>query len=276
MKIRKASYIILFVLFYLLIHAGTVVAYGLGWSSIQHRVAEYRESYNRIQFDIRDDSGNYVNSKSLVTGVVLKYPNGTTVTLGELMLEYYQYIVAQFLPDSSQWNHSPPEMISGFFADIESPLVIGTYTLEVSMENGQILTTTTNFDYLLDLPIISSRSFQIHTDSTGNVHWTWRIPEQLLSLANTYDLQVRAGVAAMFNGEMVALYWPNLPIEVGYSIVPSSTYQNLVNQADELHFLFQVRTSNNNARAYSKIIISDPSNTVSIVPKKTVVVIPLN
>jgi hypothetical protein len=195
--------------------------------------------------------------------------------MGDLGFEYYQIFSASFDPDSSQWNHYSPEMIGGFYSDIESPLVIGTYTLEVSMENGQILTKSIQFDFLLDLPVISSRSFQIHTDSTGNVHWTWRIPEQLLSLAETYDIQVRAGVAASLNGEMVALYWPNLPIEVGYSIVPSSTYQNLVNQADQISFLFQVRTSDNNARSYSRIITSNPSSTVSIFPKKTAVVIPL-
>ena len=277
MKIRKARYIILFALFYLLIYAGTVVAYELDWYVIQHRVHESQQLSNRLAFEIQDDSGNYVNSKSVVTAVVLKYPNGSTVTLGELLFEYYQYIGARFFPDSSQWNFYSPEMLSDFFADIESPLVIGTYTLEVTMENGQILTKPIHFDFLLDLPVISSRSFQIHTDSTGNVHWTWRIPEQLLSLAKTYDLQVRAGVDAKFNGETVALYWPNLPIEVGYSIVPSYIYQDLVNQADEIRFTFQVRTSNNNARAYSKtIIISNPSSTVSVVPKKTAVVIPLN
>ena len=271
MKNRQVGYIILFALFYLLIQACTVFAYELTWSSIQHRVYEAQEDKNRLQFEIRDDYGNQVNSKSVVTGVVIEYPDGTTVTLGDLGFEYYQITEARFYPDSSQWVHNSPRMIGGFFADIESSLVIGTYTLRVSMENGQILTALINFNFLLDLPVISSRSFQIHMDSTGNVHWAWRIPEELLSLAKIYDIQARAGVAAMFEGEMVALYWPNLPIEVGYSIVPSSTYLNLVNQADELQFIFQVRTSDSNARAYSKIVeISNPSSTVSIVPRQTI------
>ena len=198
--------------------------------------------------------------------------------MGDLNFEGpFEYIGARFFPDDSRWDHYTPFQLTDFYADIESPLVTGEYTLEVSMENGQNLSATINLEFLLDLPIISSRTFQIQTDSSGNVHWTWDIPEQLLLLAKTYDITVRAGVAAMVNGEMVALYWPNLPVEVGYSIVPGSIYQDLVNQADEIRFAFQVRTSNNNARSYPRRIIeAPPSSVVSIIPKKNVVVVPLN
>jgi hypothetical protein len=277
MKIRKASYIIFFALVYLLIHTGTVVAYELEWYVIQHRVYESQENGNRLSFEIKDDYGNYVYIESAVTNVVLKYPNGSNVTLSELMFDLYTYYRSSFNPDNSEWNYNSPIQLSDFYADIESPLVIGTYTLEVTMENGQILTTTINFDFLLDLPIISYRTFQIHTDSSGNVHWTWQIPEKLLNLAKSYDLRVRPGIAAMSGGELVALYFPSLPVEVGYAITPANIFQDLVNQADEIRFAFQARTTNNNARSYSKrIIISNPSSTVSIVPKKTAVVIPLN
>ena len=104
-----------------------------------------------------------------------------------------------------------------------------------------------------------------------------RYQKKLLTLAKSFDLRVRPGIAAMSGGELVALYFPSLPVEVGYSITPVNIFQDLVNQADELRFSFQVRTTNNNARSYPKrIIISNPSSTVSIVPKKTAVVIPFN
>jgi hypothetical protein len=145
------------------------------------------------------------------------------------------------------------------------------------MENGQLLTGLIAFDFLLDLPIISSRTFQIQTDSAGNLFWTWDIPEQLLTLAKTYDLQIRAGVVAIVGGQTVALYWPNVPVEMGSSFAPSSIYQNLVSRSDEIHFSFQVRSSNNMARAYSNtIVVQDLSSPVSVTPKKNVVVVPLN
>ncbi|BBO72371.1 hypothetical protein DSCA_63010 [Desulfosarcina alkanivorans] len=82
---------------------------------------------------------------------------------------------------------------------------------------------------------------------------------------------------AYANGVLIAEYWPKLPVGLGYSFVPVSIYQNLAGQADEIRFIFQVRTSNSNSRAYSKrIIIDHPSSTVSITPKKKVVVVPLD
>lgn len=83
-------------------------------------------------------------------------------------------------------------------------------------------------------------------------------------------------MAAIANGQTVALYWPNIPVEMGSSFAPSSIYQDLVRRADEIHFRVQVRTSNNNARAYSnKIEVKDLSSPVSVIPKKSVVVVPL-
>lgn len=277
MKIRKAWFYILFALFYSLLQTGTGDAYEIDWSTIQHRVYESQASINRIAFEIKDDFGNYVYIESVVTGVVLKYPNGSNVTLGEFMYDLYTYYRSSFNPDNSEWTYSAPFQLSDFYANIESPLIIGTYTLEVTMENGQILTKTIDFDFLLDLPVISSNTFQIQTDSSGNVHWTWQIPERLFTLANSYDLRVRPGILAYSGGELNVLYFPSLPVEVGYSITPANIFQTIVNQADEIRFVIQVRTSNNNARANSRtIIISNPSSTVSIVPKKKVVVVPLN
>jgi hypothetical protein len=71
----------------------------------------------------------------------------------------------------------------------------------------------------------------------------------------------------MSNGQNVALYWPNVPVEMGFSFTPSSIFQELVNMSDEIHFWFQVRTSNNNARAYSKtIVVQDLSSPISVTP----------
>ena len=277
MKIRKVSYIILFALFYFVIQAGTIYAYEFYYPpTIQHRVIENQAPINRLAFEVKDDFGDF-GSEITVTGVVLKYPNGSNVTLGDLTYEPFIYYRSNFNPNNSCWSYNTPFLYQYFYAIIESPLVTGAYTIEVTMENGQILTTTINFDFLLDLPIISSRTFQIQTDSSGNVHWTWQIPEKLFALAESYDLIVRPGISAYSGGKFVALYYPALPVEVGYAITPSNIFQELVNQADEIQFSCQVRTTNNNARSNSKnIIISDPSYTVSIVPKKTAVVIPLN
>ncbi len=145
------------------------------------------------------------------------------------------------------------------------------------MIGGQTLTQPIDSELLVKLPFISSRTFQIQSDSDGNVYRTWDIPEQIINLTQTYDLQIRAGVAAKVAGQIDALYWPNIPIEMGFCFIPHSIYQNLASRADEILFAFQVRTRNNNARAYSdKVRVTDFSSPISITPKRSVVVIPFN
>ena len=267
-KIRITVFITFVALALILIQAGTSAAYQLEWKSIQHRVYESGGSLNRLAFEISDDSGDYVSSANVVTGVVLKAPNGSPVNLSTLIFDpLFDFYGAWFDPGSSAWGYNTPFQLSEFRADILDPLVIGIYTLEVSMDSGPPLTGQIAFDFLLDLPIIPSRTFQIQTDPSGNLFWTWDIPEQLLTLAKTYDLQYRAGVGAMANGQNVALYWPNVPVEMGFSFTPSSIFQELINRSDEIRFWFQVRTSNSNARAYSKtIVVQDLSSPVSVTP----------
>ena len=278
-RIRITLLIIFVALTLILIQAGTSAAYQLEWKSIQHRVYESGGSLNRLAFEILDDSGNYVSSANVVTGVVLKSPNGSPVNLSTLNFDpLFDFYGAWFDLGSSAWVYNTPMQISEFRADILDPLVIGNYTLEVSMDSGPPLIGQIAFEFLLDLPIISSRTFQIHTDSAGNLYWTWNIPEQLLALAKTYDLQIRAGVGAMVNGQNVALYWPNVPVEMGSSFAHSSIYQDFVSRSDEIHFWFQVRTSNNNARAYSKtIVVQDLSSPVSVTPtpKEDILIVPV-
>ena len=286
MKKYKTILLIAFaVLVLMLIQTGTSAAYQLGWKNIRHQVEESGDSFNRLAFEVWDDSGNYVDSASVVTDVILRPPlpngdpdpSGTPVNLTainfEPLLDYYG---SRFNTITSAWEYNTPIQISEFNANILDPMVIGTYTLEVSTDTGPTLIEQIDFEFLLDLPVISSRTFQIQTDSTGNLFWTWDVSEELITLAKTYDLQIRAGVAALVSGELVALYWPNVPIEMGHSFTPSSIYQDLVSRADVIRFGFQVRTSNNNARAYSKRIdVQDPSSQVSIFPKKSTVVVPL-
>lgn len=285
MKLIKFS---LFTTFFTLalMQTGVVAAYKLGTAQIRYYVYESGGTLNRLFFEVLDDSDNYVNNKSVVTDVVLKNPGGSPVNLATIDIDppttigfdpLYDFFGAYYDKENSVWNYAPQEQFSDFYANITDTLEVGQYTLEVSVIGGQTLTKSINFEFLLKLPIISSRTFQIQSDSDGNVYWTWDIPEQIINLTQTYNLQIRAGVAAKVAGQIDALYWPNIPIEMGFCFIPHSIYQNLASRADEILFAFQVRTSNNNARAYSdKISVIDLSSPISITPKKSVVVVPLN
>ncbi len=286
MRVTRLALLATFVVLALtLFQTGISAGYQLGWTSIQHRVTESGATINRLAFEILDDSGNYVDSAGVVTNAILRPPQpngdpdpgGIPVNLTTLNFSpLFDFYGSRFNTTNSAWEYSTPIQISDFNANILDPLIIGTYILEVTMDSGPTLIEQIEFGFLLDLPVISSRTFQIHTDSAGNLHWSWDVPKDLLALAQTYDLQIRAGVGAIDNGVLVALYWPNVPVEMCSSFAPSTIYQDLISRSDQIEFYFQVRTSNNFARAYSNtIVVKDISSPVSIFPKMGTVVIPL-
>ena len=99
MKKYKISVLITFVaLLYVLIQAQTSAAYQVAWTSIRHEVYETGGDKNRLAFEITDDSGNYVSSASVVSGVVLKNPAGSPVNLSTYngKKDFYPWIINRF------------------------------------------------------------------------------------------------------------------------------------------------------------------------------------
>jgi len=283
-KNEKFFFTISLILAVTAIQANTSTAYTLDWVAVQYRVHESGNQINRLAIEIKDDAGNYVTSASAVTSYTLTDPNGKVVNLSnkrfDPLFDYYPAHLSQNQTGGLDWVYPPGFQISEFYADILDPILTGQYTIQVVMENAQVLQQTINVLYIVDIPPISSRSYQIQSDSDGNVYWTWSIPVELLTLAENhpeYDLQYRAGVAVYNNGQFVALFWPNIPIQMGSSFIPAATYQELLGKGDEIRFTLQVRTRNNNSRAYSNSIpVQDLLAPLSIIPKKSVVVLPMN
>ena len=279
-KNEKFFFTISLILAVTAIQANTSTAYTLDWVAVQYRVHESGNQINRLAIEIKDDAGNYVTSASAVTSYTLTDPSGSPVNLSNKRFDpLFDFYPAEYQPQYQAWWYGTQTQISEFYADILDPIVKGLYTLQVVMDTGQVLVGTRDVQYLLDLPTISSRSYQITTDLAGNVYWTWDIPVKLLEIAENhpeYNLQFRAGVSVVNNGKLTALFWPNVPIQMGSSCVPAATYQELLSKGDEIRFSLQVRTGNNNSRAYSNSIMAEDRLNPVVTPKRSVVVLPMN
>ena len=260
-------------------------AYEVEWASIRHQVYDYKDDLNKLAFSLKDGSGDFVSDANSVNSVILRYPkpngdpdpSGSPVQIDTLFEPPLDFFPARFDTDNAEWIYDPSYLFSEFYAEIEGTLVTGTYTLEVTTDDMVTHIKTINLTEILDLPAISYRTSQIHTDLSGNIHWTWRIPKQLLELSETYGLSVRAGVATFENDVLTALFWPNIPVHMGFCFVPASIYNFLKTKGDKIGFSLQVRTNNSQSRAYTKRTdITDLNSPVSIIPKNSVVVIPLN
>jgi hypothetical protein len=268
------------------INARIVAAYELVWPSIQHRVYDYKPGFNNLAFNLKDGSGNFVSDASCVNSVILRYPkpngdpdpSGSPVQLGTLEFTLIDYfITARFDTVNAEWIYDPAYQLSQFDAEFQGTLVTGTYTIEVITNDMITHINTIDVEEIINLPAISYRTYQIHSDLDGNIHWTWEIPQELLDLTATYNLDVRAGVSAYENDVETALFWPSIPVQMGFCFVPANIYNFLKSKGDTLRFHVQVRTNNlNQARSYTKSIeVTDLISPVSIIPQKSTVVIPL-
>ena len=284
-KLWVLSTIVIVFSLLMLINARVVAAYELLSPSIQHRVYDYKPGFNNLAFNLKDGSGNFVTDASTVSSVILRYPkpngdpdpSGTPVQLGTLNFSHNDFISARFDTVNAEWVYNSAYPLSQFDAEFQGTLVPGTYTIEVTTDDMVTHIQTIEVAEIINLPAISYRTFQIHSDLDGNIHWTWDIPKELLDLAATYNLSVRAGVSARENDVQTALFWPNIPVQMGFCFVPANIYNFLKSKGDTIYFGFQVRTNYlNQARSYTKSIkITDLNSPVSIIPKKSAVVIPL-
>ncbi|UCD77788.1 MAG: LamG domain-containing protein, partial [Desulfobacterales bacterium] len=233
--------------------------YQLGWVSIQHRVYEpikyeCTKTINVLAFDMQDANGDYLTDGSVVTNVKLIDPAENVVNLSSVTFEEYDYKGARFDRSAASWTYYDTLSLSEFDADILDPLVIGTYKLEVTTKDGITHEKPIEFDFLLKLPVISSDTFQIHSDQDGNIYWMWDIPRELLSIAENYSTSIRAGIGAYENDDLKLLVWPNVPTHMGCLFLPEYVVQELINRGNEFSFILQVRTDNSIARANSKSV----------------------
>ena len=286
-KLWVLSTIVIVFSLLMLINARVVAAYELLWPSIQHRVYDYKLGFNNLAFNLKDGSGNFVSDASTVNSVILRYPkpngdpdpSGTPVQLGTLAFEYWDYIAARFDTVNAEWIYDSAYPLSQFDAEFQGTLVTGTYTIEVTTNDMVTHIQTIEVEEIINLPAISYRTFQIHSDLDGNIHWTWDIPKELLDLASTYNLSVRAGVVALDNDVETAFFWPAIPVQMGFCFVPASIYNFLKSKGDTIIFSFQVRTNNlSQARSYTKSIeITDLNSPVSVTPtpKEDILMFPI-
>ena len=187
----------------------------------------------------------------------------------------------EFIVADAGWTYptSPLETFGEWRADIQTPLFTGKYTIEVTTDDAQTHILFADFEHF-DTPIISSRTFQINTDSEGNTYWMWDIPKNLLDLGKDKvgddEIIIRAGISSYLNDEWTGLIYVDTPMYMGFCFFPNDKLQYLRGLGNEIRFYIHVRNRIAYNRSYSKSIkITDFSAPLEIIPKKSAVVIPL-
>ena len=231
---------------------------------VSHRVYEDSGTLNMVIFDMKDDSGQPFSNGDAIINVGLYDPNQNQVNLSPFYFKPpYEILSGSFDLGTSQWVYGPSVLLNEIGATIFDSLLVGTYRLEVLMEDGLTYLSTYEVTNLIDLPVISSRSCQITSDSAGNIFWSWKAPPELISLSRTLGTSQRIYISAFQGTKLMSVLFLSVPTEMSFAYFPTDLIQALVSKGDNFGYEIQVRTTNNNCRSYSKeITVSSPLTTI--------------
>ena len=167
---NKFFYLLLIVIFSF---SGIAFAgHEFGTVYVQYRHNEDGSEYNRLYFEVKDDSGSWISDGNVVTDVRLFDPNDDPVILSDGRFGgLIDIIIGRFDLASFQWGFDSSYPISGFYYNFSVPLISGTYLLVVTTSDEQVLAKEYTFNQQVDnFPYFSSKAFEIYHDSNGNVY----------------------------------------------------------------------------------------------------------
>jgi len=226
--------------------------YEISWQFVQHRDYADGSERNQLSFGIVDsDSGKELSDKSLMLGVILKDPNNEAVTLTYRPDPAYEYLGGSYDGWTNEWNYEEPYTAADFSYTITEELIPGTYQLEVQMV-GQTINGSYEFVTQTDMPNVNSDSFMIRKDASGNMMWTWDIPQY--QNATNQATHARANVSVYNQNSIVGSVNIVVPTNMGYLFVPADVVTGAESMGDEFRFNVLIRHTNNNNRGYSNTV----------------------
>ena len=236
----------------------------VSWMYVQHRRYENGRILNRLVFGLVDEKGHNLTDGNSVVDVKLYAPGGDPVKLSKYKFDSDEEIFGLYDAVKSQWFYSDTWQFDSWFrADLSEPLVPGTYRLKVTTVEGEITEGTCKFKSIVDLPIISSRSFKFYPDLLGNIIWKWDIPDNLGHMVFNHQTEARASIDIHRNENNVAYFFVKIPSHMGYVFIPRNVVQKINAKGDQYGLRIQLETGNKNSRTYSNtLVITDMLATI--------------
>jgi len=240
----------------LILLAGNVFATEVSWMYVQNRRYENGRDINRLAFGLVDGNGHIVTDGSSVADVKLYAPNGAPVALSKYRFDSDEEIFGIYDAIKSQWHYSDTWQFDSWFrADFSELLVSGIYRLKVTTVDGDTTEGTCKFRSLVDLPIISARSFKFYPDSLGNIIWKWDIPDNLGHMVFSHQTEARASIDIYRNENNVAYFFVKIPSHMGYVFIPRNLVQKINTKGDQYGLRIQLETRDKNSRTYSNTLV---------------------
>ncbi len=236
-----------------LLFIGNSLATEIAWMHVQHREYANGKRVNRLSFGLVDDELNYVTSKAAVRDIQLIDPTGKPVKLSPLEFGSVDEIYGNYDAKNSQWYFDNTWQFDSWFrVNIEAPLVAGSYILRVTLVEGQKIERAYTFNQQVDLPIVDSDSIELRPDSSGNVIWTWNIPEKLGSLSLNHPMRARASIDIFKDNNYSGYFSIIIPVHLGFVVIPQNVVQRINQKGNRFEVMISLETRDKNNRTYSK------------------------
>ena len=247
---RRMKTLIAAVAFFLLV--SNALAVEVSWMYVQHRKYETGRSLNRLAFGLIDEKGQVSTDGGVVTDVQLYTPNGMSVDLLKYRFDSDEEMFGLYDAVKSQWYYSDNWLFDSWFrANFFEPLIPGPYRLKVTTVDGKVAESKFHFKRQVELPVITSSSFKISTDSLGNVIWKWTVPDDLGQLLFNHSTEARASIDIIKNKKNVAFFFVKIPSHLGYVFIPRHIAEQITAKGDQFGFRIHLETKDKNNRTYS-------------------------
>jgi hypothetical protein len=257
---KKSLFLIVAFIIALTVSNTVFAAYYVHMWHPQHRKYEDGREFNIISLAVRESQGGPYVMSNVIQSITLYDPNGEEVSLTEWHFDRtWKGLFGSFDVNTGQWSFSSdfapvqPENVIFF----DEPLIQGTYHLHVVDTDGTPYDVYSDSNALVDLPMISSRSFRGYEDASGNFIWTWDLPLDLDFWNAGLSTSFRVLIGVYNNGSYMGDLWVTQPTDLDTIIVPSSVMQKLRAEGDTLKARIQLRTDDASNRTYSNEVNID-------------------
>ena len=245
----KKGFIVLFIIT-ILFPCIANATYHLSSFSVQNRTYEDGNQLNRLAFEVQDANNQYI-STNVLGSVVLTDPNGKNVNINTPVRFATSYETnCYYDANTGEYIYQPFYFYSYYATEFPEQFVTGTYHLVFTDLDGEISQKDFVFNGIVDLPIIPSSSFMYYRDQDGNFIWQWQVPNIDPNIGVSTSVRVWISIYGE-QGEYIGGLYVKVPTQLGQLIVPKDVFDQALTMGKTFKLATQVRTDDNNNRAYS-------------------------
>ncbi len=256
-KMLLTGFMTTLLLFGFTFQAIAAYTYSIDSGYIQHRSYEDGRDFNRIALDIVDSNNDYP-ANSVLWGAMVQAPNGPLPLTSINGWRFWsgQSIYGQYTGNGFSYD-AATEFASGYYNEIIPGLINGIYKVTTTFMDTSSASKELKFNGYVDLPVISSTTFNATVDSAGDLTMKWDKPD----LNGIPDTSVR-GIVDFYDSadNYIGDIYITMPSDIDYFLVPSETLA-LFGAYDRMEVGIQLRTNDNNNRSYSTFIEPVYTNT---------------